>query len=96
MFKIDLLALAEDELSESYDWYQEQQAGLGNRFYNEVNHYLTLLEENPYQFPIKYIEELRSASLTVFPFLIIYWIDEPNNIVFVISVFHTSRNPRVF
>jgi plasmid stabilization system protein ParE len=94
VYKVELLALAEDELSNSYDWYEEQQADLGDKFYKEVNYYLSLIENNPYQFPVKYVEELRIASLNKFPFIIIYWIDEPNNSVFVASIFHTSRNPR--
>ena len=96
MFEIDLLAVAEEELADSYDWYEEQLPLLGNKFYNEINHYLNLLENNPYQFAIKYSEELRAASLNKFPFLIIYWIDEINRKIFIVSIFHTSRNPRYF
>ncbi len=94
MFSVELLAQAEDELSDAYDWYERKQQSLGNKLYDEVNHYLTLIEENPYQFPVKYTEELRSASLNRFPYLILYWIDELNNIVFIVSIFHTSRNPK--
>lgn len=94
MFSVELLAQAEDELSDAYDWYEHKQQSLGNKLYNEVNHYLTLIEENPYQFPVKYTEDLRSASLNRFPYLILYWIDESNNIVFIVSIFHTSRNPK--
>jgi plasmid stabilization system protein ParE len=96
VFKIELLAIAEEELSDSYDWYEEQQPGLGNRFYNEISYYLSLLENNPYQFPVKYIQELRTVAINKFPFLIIYWVDEVNDVVYITSVFHTSRNPRVF
>ncbi|MDB4904621.1 MAG: plasmid stabilization system [Mucilaginibacter sp.] len=96
VFKIELLAEAEDELSDAYDWYEDQQTSLGNKFYNEVNHYLNLIEHNPHQFPIKYIEELRSASLNKFPYVIIYWIDDINLNVFVVSIFHTSRNPKYY
>jgi plasmid stabilization system protein ParE len=95
VFKIELLAIAEEELSDSYDWYEEQQPGLGNRFYNEISYYLSLLENNPYQFPVKYIQELRTVAINKFPFLIIYWVDEVNDVVYITSVFHTSRNPRV-
>jgi mRNA-degrading endonuclease RelE of RelBE toxin-antitoxin system len=96
VFKVELLSLAEQELFESYDWYEKQQEGLGNRFYKDINYYLALLEENPFQFPIKYIESLRTLSVHKFPFLLIYWIDEINTTVYIVSVFHTSRNPRVF
>jgi hypothetical protein len=44
VFKVELLAKAEEELSGAYDWYEGEQEGLGNRLYNEVNHYLNLIE----------------------------------------------------
>ena len=51
MFNLDLVAEAEDELSEAYDWYEQQLPGLGNKFYKEVNHYLTLLEHDHFNSP---------------------------------------------
>lgn len=96
MYEIELLIEAEFELSEAYDWYEEKQPGLGDKFYKEVRRYLQLLEKNPLQFPIRQIEELRFAALSKFPYLVIYWIDKVNKIVFVVSIFHTSRNPRYF
>ena len=94
MFNIELLADAENEMAEAYDWYEERQAKLGDRFYHEVGHYLTLIEKNPYHFPIKYPQEMRSAALDTFPFVIIYWIDELSYIAYVVSIFHTSRKPK--
>jgi hypothetical protein len=96
VYKVELLSEAEDELSDAYDWYEEQQLTLGDKFYNEVSHYLNLIEYNPHQFQIRYKEELRSASLNKFPFLVIYWIDEINFIAYIVSIFHTSRNPKYF
>jgi toxin ParE1/3/4 len=93
VYKVELLSQAEVELADAYDWYKEQQQTLGNKLYNEVNYYLTLLEQNPYQFPIKYTNELRPVVINKFPYLIIYWIDEDNKTVFVVSIFHTSRKP---
>jgi len=94
VFKVELLFQAENELSDSYDWYEKQQIGLGDKFFNEINHYLNLLENNPYHFPVKYSDDLHSISVRKFPFLIIFWVDDINQTVFVVSVFHTSRNPQ--
>ncbi|MCR8560606.1 type II toxin-antitoxin system RelE/ParE family toxin [Mucilaginibacter sp. BJC16-A38] len=96
MFEVELLTEAEKELANAYDWYEEQLTSLGNRFYKEIKYYLTLIENNPYLFQIRYSEELRAASLNKFPFLIIYWIDEINRVVYVTSIFHTSRSPKYF
>jgi toxin ParE1/3/4 len=94
VFEIELLLRAEDELSDAYNWYQEQLPTLGDKFYKEIDHYLYLISQNPFHFPIKYKSELRAASLNKFPFLIVYWVDEINHKVFVSSVFHTSRKPK--
>jgi len=94
VFEVELLLEAELEFSEAYDWYEEQQSGLGNRFFKEVNHYLQLIENNPFHFQVRYPEDLRAASLKIFPYLIIYWIDQKNEMAFVTSIFHTSRAPK--
>ena len=94
MFEIELLFQAENEFSDAFDWYQDKQFGLGNRLFNEVNHYLNLIQANPFQFAVKYREDLRMDPLRIFPYLIIYWIDEPNNKIIVTSIFHTSRKPQ--
>jgi len=96
VYEVELLIEAEFELSEAYDWYEEAQPGLGSKFYKEVNRYLQRLEKNPFQFPIRQMEDLRFAVLSKFPYLVIYWIDQPNKKVFVVSIFHTSRSPKYF
>jgi len=94
VFELELLFQAENELSDAYDWYEEQQLGLGDRLFREVNHFLELIERNPFHFPVRCAQELRTAALKIFPYLIIYWIDEQKSKVFVTSIFHTSRNPQ--
>ena len=94
MFELELFKTAEDELAEAYAWYEEQKPGLGKKLYKEVNHYFELIIKNPHLFPVRYKEEIRITALKKFPYLIIYWIDESKQTVFVISVFHTSRNPK--
>lgn len=93
MLELELLFEAEVEFSEAYDWYEEKQPGLGDRFFREVNHYLELVQENPYHYQIRYEGELRVAPTDRFPFLIIFWIDEINQKIYVTSIFHTSREP---
>ena len=93
MFEVELLFQAENELSDAYYWYEGEQAGLGTRLFSEVNHYLGLIEKNPYHFQVRYPQGLRAAALRVFPYLIIYWIDESTSTVYVTSIFHTSRKP---
>ncbi len=96
MFNIEFYPIAEEEMSDAFDWYEGQSNGLGDRFYKELSHYLTLLETAPYHFQIKYPHDIRAATLKKFPYLIIYVIDEEQGSVVILSVFHTSRRPKHF
>lgn len=96
MFSINFLQTATADLQESFDWYEEQSVGLGDRFVNEVDHHLDLISENPFQFAVQFSEKYRFALLKHFPFRIVYRIDEDRECVYVSAVFHTSRNPQRF
>jgi plasmid stabilization system protein ParE len=96
VLKIELLARAEQEVTDAYAWYEAKQEGLGERFVDQLDHYLLLIGSNPYQYPSRYGNELRFAPAKPFPYLIVFWVDERLETVFVTSVFHTSRKPKKF
>jgi hypothetical protein len=96
MYTVKLLTEAEIELSDACKWYEMQQAGLGKRLLSEVKHYLKLISKNPLQFEVKFSNKYRFAVLKVFPYFISYRIEEGTNYIYVISIFHTSRNPANF
>jgi hypothetical protein len=73
VFEVELLHLAEIELSDSFDWYEENAPSTGKKFYHEVNRYLQIIEQNPFQFAVRYADVFRAEPLNKFPFLIIYW-----------------------
>lgn len=96
MYTVELLAEAEQDVSDACEWYEDKQNGLAARFLNELDHYLDLISTNPLQFEVRFSERYRVATLKVFPFLIVYRIDDQHSTIYVISVFHTSRNPSRF
>jgi len=96
MYTVKLLTEAELELTDACKWYEKQQTGLAKKFLSEVKHYLKLISKNPMQFDIKFSKRYRFAVLKVFPYLISYRIEEETKRVYVISIFHTSRNPDKF
>jgi plasmid stabilization system protein ParE len=96
MFTIKLFQTASTDLQEAYDWYEEQSVGLGDRFIREVDSYLDLISENPYQFAIQFSGKYHFALLKHFPFRIVYRIDKVEKSIFVSAVFHTSRDPKRF
>ena|ERR1700756_1551124 len=95
-FHIEILQTATDDLQDSYDWYEKRRIGLGEQFIEEVDDYLDLISNNPYQFSVQFSEKYRFALLKRFPFRIVYNIEEGENLVNITAVFHTSRDPKRF
>jgi len=86
-------SFAETEFTDSLEWYSLRNESAKNNFIREVLALTHLICKNPFAFPtIKGIK--RRAPLNFFPFSIIYIVDEEG--VFIISIFHHSRNPKIW
>lgn len=92
-YELILLLKAKKELTYSWKWYENRQPGLGDKFKAEIFRSFSLIIKNPKHYPEK-ILTLREIRLRVFPFLVIYKIDERKKNIVVVSIFHTSRNPK--
>ena len=81
---------AEEDIDETILWYEEQQTGLGIRFYHCLLEKLEKLKIDPqYYFCIH--EEYRRIVIDPFPYSIIYKIYDST--IAILAVFHHSRNP---
>lgn len=92
-YKIVLLERAEIEIKDAYDWYEKQSKGLGDRFLKVLNQYKSAILVNPKLFKCTF-KNFREVFLQTFPFLLVYHIDEINKEIIIVSVFHSSRNPK--
>ena len=59
---------------------------------NDVKSTIHLVSEHPVSFAIKY-GQIRMAVCKIFPFAVHYEIDEADNLIRIIAVFHFSRRP---
>jgi plasmid stabilization system protein ParE len=91
-YKSILSTRAQNEIAQSWDWYEERQQTLGDRFVEEVTSKIRLIEQNPERYPTPY-KSYKETSLNIFPFLIIYRINRKKKSIRIVSVFHTSLNP---
>ena len=82
---------ARKDMAESYFWYEDQKAGLGEEFLEEIRLKLKSLEINPLVFQIVK-NPFRQAPLKRFPFVIVYEILQREVIIY--AVFHTNRSPK--
>lgn len=92
MFKVSILPLAKEDIREAARWYNSKQKGLGKRFIVEVRNKILFVRKNPRAYAIRY-DETHCAILDIFPFIVHYSIDEPQNTIIVTAVFHTSIHP---
>ncbi len=90
-FNIELTSIAEVEMWNAIDWYDDQREDLGKLFARAFQNAIQVLQKNPNTFPVG-VGKKRKLPTKGFPYLIIYEVQE--NTVFVLGVFHTSRNPK--
>ncbi len=95
MYKVLILTLAKEDIKEAAIWYNKQQVGLGNRFTSEVRKKVNYIRQNPKAIHVRY-NNVRTAVLDVFPFMIHYMIDEEKTTIIISAVLHTSRNPNLW
>ena len=94
MYQLLILRHAREDMQKAAAWYEEQQAGLSERFLAEVIKTLRLTEANPLHYEEKFARRFRFAPVHIFPYLIVFKIK--GDVVVINAVFHTSRNPKKF
>ena len=93
MHKIIVKPLAESDTEEAANWYNDKVEGFGNEFLLALDAKLNAIRRNPNQFQIIY-KQVRRAIIERFPYAIFYVIE--GNIVYIVAVVHTRRNPRLW
>ncbi|HEY8782077.1 MAG TPA: type II toxin-antitoxin system RelE/ParE family toxin [Mucilaginibacter sp.] len=91
-YTIEMSPKAEKELNEAWEWYEEEQPGLGERFEKEFFRKIGLIVNNPLHYPLK--KGSREVRTDSFPYLLIYKVSKKKNTIVIVSVFHTSRHPK--
>ncbi len=100
MYSYILLPNAYAELINSWEWYEKKQIGLGDRFREEVGHTIQYILDHPYYFQLKH-KNYREATTRIFPFLLVYVINEDKNLVLITAIFivaetHYKKGKRHF
>jgi plasmid stabilization system protein ParE len=84
------LSVAEAELDEAFTYYQEQEVGLGVRFYAEVRNTVDRIVAYPEAWsPVS--ENTRRCRTKVFPYGVIYQVREDG--ILIVAIAHLHRKP---
>ena len=85
---------AEDDMLEAYVWYEQQRSGLGEEFLESLDQARESIVKNPATYRTRYKKKVKAFLVDRFPYLILYVLKK--NDVNVISVFNTSRDPKIW
>lgn len=92
MKEISFNRLAEHELAEAAEFYDQESPGLGRRFLDEVEASTLLLRRHPYA-AAKVHGAIRRFVLPQFPYYLLYRVTAKEKIR-VLAIAHQKRNPR--
>jgi plasmid stabilization system protein ParE len=93
MNKIKLSPKADEEYTQSAVWYEIQNPGLGARFILAIEEALVVIQNSPESFAFKH-GRFRQFVVNRFPFVIVYVYNKDNHVISIVSIYHTSRNPK--
>jgi plasmid stabilization system protein ParE len=93
-FRAIISTRAEKKIEDAWAWYEDRQVGLGDRFIKEVVGQIRQVELYPETYAARY-KTFREASVPIFPYILIYKINKTQKLVYILSVFHAKRNPKM-
>lgn len=90
---IRFLTVAQKELDEAVEWYNQQAPDLGIKFLGQVNVSLSRITDYPYSCA-EIESDIRRCLVNRFPYGLIYRPDEDKKFIVLIAVAHLHRRPR--
>jgi plasmid stabilization system protein ParE len=93
-FKVIISLDAQDDIFQASDYYYKIHPSIADKFENELDSFFNILERSPY-FDIRY-GDYRALPLDIFPYLLLFRIDDDLHEVEIKAVFHTSQNPEKY
>ena len=91
MYRLVIRPQATTMAEEAYNWYEDEQAGLGKLFVAELMSCYDKLETWPAAYT-KINKNYRHIILRTFPYVVVFEIIKEDVVIY--AVFHTSRSPR--
>ena len=81
---------ADSDIEAAFEWYEKEQAGLGIEFLDQLRITYDQIADGPFKYPRLRLNT-RRALLNRFPYAVYFAVE--NEIVVVLAVLHTSRDP---
>ena len=81
---------ADQEFLDAIDYYETQQAGLGEDYYTEIMATVTRIANSPKAWPVLESDNRRCLTHR-FPYGVLYSVDK--EIIYILAVMHLRRQP---
>ena len=89
-YSIHISPTALRDLHAAIDYYNEKAENLGYRFGDLVDDYLIRIASLPTASSVRY-QNVRCKPMAIFPYLIMYTIDEVAEIINILRIFNTYQ-----
>ncbi len=86
--------LTKQDYDEGYEWYEEKQKGLGERFLQAVRKKLEEIVLQPEAYGVKANKKFREAEIDIFPYLLVYKVNKRKKEIYISSIHHSKKHPR--
>jgi plasmid stabilization system protein ParE len=90
--QVIILPAAEQDIADALDWYAERAPEQIERFLDELAVVVSRIAESPRLFRTVH-REVRRAALRAFPYLAWFVLDDDADLVRVLAVTHSRRDP---
>ncbi len=94
-FKVEYNPEFFNDIAQVIEWYNDKQAGLGDKFFNQIKKQTAKLSSSSMHFAVKY-DDIRCFCIEKFPYMVHYRVNKQTKTVQVEALFHTSRDPKIW
>jgi toxin ParE1/3/4 len=92
LFTVVIEKRALKDAQKAINYYDEQLIGLGEKFNNALDKHIATIAKNPF-YQIRY-KDYRALPIKKFPYIIVFYVNENTNTVFISAVFNAKQNPK--
>jgi plasmid stabilization system protein ParE len=82
---------AQEDLDDAYQWYEDQEQGLGKEFIRCIDAKIAKIKRYPLHHQVVQSDRVRRALTNRFPFSI-YFVDD-EEIIVIFAILHQKRSP---
>lgn len=91
-FTLKVLPLAINDIQDIYDWYENKQTGLGEKFLQVLEEAFDELKINPF-YQVRY-QNVRCRLMNRFPYMIHFSVNENTNVILIGAILNTGRGEK--